>query len=144
MVTVKWDDDSNSVESATWDDGDSGGSSSTSTTSNDYSTTDASVSSGTVNALTRDGKAESEQLATVEEEMDGALDSHAVTTTTTSDGSTSVTAESNLGETVTATTVGTPMADAAENVPAAPEMPDLSAKQIAAALIAVVLVVWGS
>lgn len=86
------------------------GSSSTSSTT-DYSTTEADVASGTVNALTRDGSTESEQLAEMEETMDGALDSHSVSTKTNADGSTSVTVESNLGETVTATSTGTPLAN---------------------------------
>lgn len=104
----------------------------------DLSTTDYGVPSGTVNALTRDGAAESEQLSEMEDEMEGALDSHAVTTTTNSDGSTSVTAESNLGEEVTSTVMPMGMG---ENVPEPPDLSGLSNAAKAALVGLVVLVV---
>lgn len=130
MVSVTWGD--GGLQDATWDEEDSdlsGFDSSDTTSTSDSSTSTSSydVPSGYVEAATRDGATESEQLSEVEDSMEGGLDTHSVTTTTNADGSTSVTAESNLGEEVTSTTDNTPMAGNGTNEPATDD--GLSQKQ---------------
>jgi hypothetical protein len=144
MVSVKWGDDG--MESATWDEDDqdlsgydSSDTTSGSTSSGDSgstSTSDYSVPSGYVRSVSSEAPEEmqSEQVTQVEDAMEGALDPTSVTTTTNEDGSTSLSAESNLGEEGTATTTNTPMDG--ENEPADPG--GSLSKKVVLAVVAVV------
>jgi hypothetical protein len=137
-------DDGGSSSSSTSSSSDSGSSSTSSSSSTSNDSYD--VPSGYVEAVNRESsgstdhtdQTDSAQVAAMKDATEGDLDSHSVELTQNKDGSNTLSAESNLGETVSSTVM--PTGDGI-NVPEPPDLSGLSDAAKAALVVLVVLVV---